>query len=244
MGDHAGPGQKNPRAPRPGFKAMTVVAALLLLGGGTAVAIGLVNQDADPPSPHARVTQATEPTPSATVGALPAPPASEPSAAAPAPSASTAAPEPRIPPIEIRIPSIGVTSEVTVAGLTTDGALEVPQPGPDYDKAAWYEGSPTPGQTGPSVIEGHVDSAKNGPSVFYDLGKVAKGDTVEITREDRSVVTFVVDDVKAFPKHDFPTLTVYGNTNRPELRLITCGGEFDSKRGHYVNNTVVFAHQA
>jgi sortase (surface protein transpeptidase) len=144
----------------------------------------------------------------------------------------------------MRIPSIGVDSEVTVVGLNPDGTLEVPQPGPDYDKAAWYRGSPTPGQRGPAVIEGHVDSAKNGPSVFYDLGRVTRGDTVEITREDGSVLTFVVDAVQTFPKDDFPTLSVYGNTERPELRLITCGGEFDSTRGHYLNNTVVFAHQA
>ncbi|MCY7402624.1 MAG: class F sortase [Nocardioides sp.] len=147
-------------------------------------------------------------------------------------------------PAEIRIPAIGVTSQVTQIGLNPDGTLAVPQPGPDYDKAAWYEGSPTPGQTGPSIIEGHVDSAKNGPSVFYDLGKLTPGATIDITRQDGSVVTFVIDEVTEFPKDAFPTERVYGNVDRPELRLITCGGEFDSKRGRYVNNTVVFAHQA
>ncbi len=35
---------------------------------------------------------------------------------------------------------------------------------------------------------------------------------------------------------------VYGNTHRAELRLITCGGSFDQKSGHYVDNVVVFAH--
>lgn len=212
----------------------TVAAVLLLLGGGTAVAVGVAGQDPDPTAPPQATAVAAPPTPST-------PTAATPSAAAPASSA--AGQSRRIRPVEIRIPSIGVSSEVTVVGLNADGTLQVPQPGPDYDKAAWYQGSPAPGQTGPSVIEGHVDSARNGPSVFYDLGKVAVGDTVEVTREDGSVVTFVVDDVKAFPKGDFPTLAVYGNTSRPELRLITCGGEFDRARGHYVDNTVVFAHQ-
>ena len=244
MAHDAGPGQRRRWALRPGSTAATVAGVLLLLGGGTAVAVGVVTQDADPPSPPVAAVETAEPAPPTPVGALPGPAVPEPATSAPPASTSTAAAEPRLPPVEIRIPSIGVSSEVTVVGLNPDGTLEVPQPGPDYDKAAWYEGSPAPGQTGPSVIEGHVDSAENGPSVFYDLGKVAVGDTIEITREDGSVVTFVVHDVQAYPKDDFPTLTVYGNTDRPELRLITCGGPFDSSRGHYLDNTVVFAHQA
>lgn len=242
MADDAGPGKNSTRALRPRARGVTVVAALLLVGGGGAVTLGVLNQDAGPPSPAPTATASPEPAASSTVGA--SSPAPTRSTSVQAPDASTAAPEPRILPAEIRIPSIGVTSDVTTVGLNPDGSLEVPQPGPEYDKAAWYRGSPTPGQSGPAVIEGHVDSAKNGPSVFYDLGSVATGDTVEITRQDGSVVTFVVDAVKTFPKDDFPTLTVYGNTDRPELRLITCGGEFDSTRGHYLNNTVVFAHQA
>ncbi len=250
MPDDAGPGSNDSRALRPGSKTVTVAAVLLLLGGGTAVAVGLMNQDAAPTSPQVGVSQTVERSPSETASALPAPSSSatpsapSASAAVPAPSESTPAPEPRILPAEIRIPSLGITSEVTQIGLNPDGTLAVPQPGPDYDKAAWYDGSPAPGQTGPAVIEGHVDSAANGPSVFYDLGKTSKGDLIEISREDGSVVTFVVDEVKAFPKDEFPTFDVYGNTDGPELRLITCGGEFNSDTGHYVNNTVVFASQA
>jgi len=230
MPDDAGPEERTPRALRPGRKVVAAVAALLLLGGGTAVAVGILDQDAAPTSPTAG---ASAPSPSTTAGALPAPETTTPSEA----------PEPRIPPTELSIPAIDVQSAVTRVGLNPDGTLEVPQPGPDYDKAAWYEGSPAPGQTGPTVIEGHVDSAENGPSVFYDLGELAAGDTVDITREDGSVVTFEVYDVQAFPKDEFPTLDVYGNTEGPELRLITCGGEFNSDSGHYVNNTVVFARQ-
>ncbi len=248
MPDDAGPGSNDSRALRPGSKALTVAAVLLLLGGGTAVTVGLLDQDAAPTSPQVRSSDTAEPSPSETAGALPAPSpttssAPSTSAAVPVPSETTAAPEPRILPAEIRIPSLDVTSTVNQIGLNPDGTLAVPQPGPDYDKAAWYEGSPTPGQTGPAVIEGHVDSAANGPSVFYDLGKLSKGAAIEISREDGSVVTFVVDDVKAFPKDEFPTFDVYGNTDGPELRLITCGGEFNSDTGHYVNNTVVFASQ-
>jgi LPXTG-site transpeptidase (sortase) family protein len=98
--------------------------------------------------------------------------------------------------------------------------------------------------TGSAVIEGHVDSAANGPSVFYRLGGVAVGDRVDVTRADAFVVTFVVDEVRVVPKDDFPTVDVYGNTDGPELRLITCGGPFDSAAGSYEDNVVVFASLA
>lgn len=241
--EKAGRDEDASRARRPGSKILTATAYLLLLGGGTAVAVGVLGQDADPPAPTARESVERESEPSTTPGAVPAP-----ITPAPSPSGSTSVPvepaEPVALPVAVSIPAIDVQSELITVGLNPDGTLEVPQPGPDYDKAAWYDGSPRPGEVGPAVIEGHVDSAKDGPSVFYDLGALAAGDEVEVTREDGSVVTFVVDDVRVFPKDDFPTLEVYGNTPGPELRLITCGGPFDSTAGSYVDNTVVFAHQA
>lgn len=127
-------------------------------------------------------------------------------------------------------------------GLNPDGTLEVPQPGPDYDEAAWHEGSPIPGAMGPAVILGHVDGV-DGPSVFYRLGALSVGDTVDVTRQDGTTATFVVGSVQSFPKDAFPTDLVYGDTTRPELRLITCRGDFDRAAQSHVDNTVVFAHQ-
>ena len=239
MTDDAGRGAETSRARRPGATVLTAVAALLLLGGGTAVAVGVAGQDADPPQPSAE--QATD---------TPRPDASSPSANAsgvPAPgdaSAPPAAPAPVALPSSVSIPAIGVQSELITLGLNPDGTLAVPQPGPDYDKAAWFDGSPRPGEPGPAVIEGHVDSAANGPSVFYRLGEVAVGDRIDVTREDGTVGTFVVYDVRVVPKDDFPTVDVYGNTDGPELRLITCGGPFDSAARSYEDNVVVFAGQA
>ena len=241
----AGRGPNTPRARRPGATILTAVAALLLLGGGTAVAVGIADQDADPPAPAA--VEQTEPSTPATSdgpgpepttsGSVPAPSAIDPSAS----SSESAPPAPAALPASVSIPAIGVTSELITLGLNPDGTLAVPQPGPDYDKAAWFDGSPRPGDVGPAVIEGHVDSAANGPSIFYRLGELVAGDTVEVTRDDGTVVSFVVDEVRVVPKDDFPTLDVYGNTDGPELRLITCGGPFDSAAGSYEDNVVVFA---
>ena len=78
--------------------------------------------------------------------------------------------------------------------------MEVPAKGPLYDLAAWYRYSVTPGQQGPSVIIGHIDSAENGPSVFYRLGELAPGDAVTVTREDGRTVPFTVYATRSFAK--------------------------------------------
>ena len=254
MADDAGHPEEMLWTRRPGSKILTAIAVLLLLGGGTAVAVGVLDQDANPPAPRVqesstprvqessapRVQESSVPAPKLpTAAALP-----EPAHATPRPSknATTRAHSPL--PASVSIPAIDVQSELITVGLKPDGSLEVPQPGPDYDKAAWFEGSPRPGDVGPATIEGHVDSAKNGPSVFYKLGTLEVGDQIVVTRKDGSVATFVVYQVDAYPKDDFPTRKVYGNTAGHELRLITCGGPFDSAAGSYVNNTVVFARTA
>ena len=143
------------------------------------------------------------------------------------------------PPVAIDIPSIGVrTSNFVNLGLASDGTLQVPK---DFSSVGWYTAGPAPGQLGPAILAGHVDS-HNGPAIFYRLGALRSGAKVNLARKDGSTATFVVDRVQSFAKDRFPTALVYGSTNRAELRLITCGGSFDSKSGHYVNNTVAFAH--
>jgi sortase (surface protein transpeptidase) len=87
-----------------------------------------------------------------------------------------------------------------------------------------------------------VDS-KAGPAIFYRLGDLRRGDRIAVGREDGTTARCVVDRVEEYPKVEFPTTEVYGNsTSRAELRLITCGGDFDHRTGHYVDNVVVFAH--
>jgi len=145
--------------------------------------------------------------------------------------------------VSITIASIGVDSPVHPIALASDGTLAVPQPGPYLNHAAWFEGSPTPGQPGPSIIEGHVDSTQ-GPSVFFKLGSLRPGNTIQVTRADKTVLTFKVDAVRDFLKSKFPTQLVYGgkaqSLGRPTLRLITCS-DFDPSIAHHVGNEVVFA---
>jgi Sortase domain len=146
-------------------------------------------------------------------------------------------------PISIWIPAIGVNSRLLYVGLNPDGTIQVPplNDPPLTNEAAWYKYSPTPGQPGPSIIEGHVDSLSDGPSVFFRLGDLRPGDLVYITLADRQVAVFKITGVRLYPKDQFPTGTVYGNTDYAALRLITCGGSFDEQSHHYTSNVVAFA---
>ncbi len=232
----------------PNRRATVVAAAVLALGGATAVAVGLADQHVAPVAAPADPAAARSSAPAAPVPAAPAPPTPTPTPTPPA----TAAPEPAEPvepaeeraalPVRVRIPAIDVDSSLLHLGLDADGAIAVPA-GDDIDLAAWFDGSPRPGEDGPAVIEGHVDSP-NGASVFYDLSALEPGHEIHVDREDGSSLTFVVEKVEAYPKDEFPTSRVYANTEGPELRVITCGGDWDPAVGHYEDNTVVFARLA
>ncbi|WP_405429909.1 class F sortase [Micromonospora sp. NBC_00617] len=146
----------------------------------------------------------------------------------------------RAAPTTIEIPRIGVNATLMSLGTNPDGTVQVP-PLEQADQAGWYEPGPSPGETGNAVIVGHVDSAKLGPAVFFDLGSLVPGDTVTVQRADGQPATFRVDSVKSYPKTSFPTELVYGPNDRPGLRVVTCGGQFDEAVRSYRDNVVVFA---
>ncbi|WP_084614344.1 class F sortase [Nakamurella lactea] len=144
-------------------------------------------------------------------------------------------------PVSLSIPTIGVDAPLIDLGLNADGSVQVPDLNDPDSKPGWYKNSPTPGSAGPSIILGHIDSAKYGPGVFYRLGTLKPGDTVDIGRADGTVAVFRIDGVRSYGKDDFPTLEVYGNIDHAGLRLITCGGTFDPGSGHYESNIVAYA---
>jgi sortase (surface protein transpeptidase) len=143
-------------------------------------------------------------------------------------------------PVRLQIPAIDVSSPLVKLGRLPDGSLEVPKP---WDVAGWYDKGPRPGQPGPAVILGHVDST-SGPAVFYQLRALRPGDTVRVGLADGRILVFRVQRIERYPKEKFPTEAVYFPTLNRELRLITCGGEFDYAAGSYRDNIVVYADLA
>lgn len=141
-------------------------------------------------------------------------------------------------PVRVTIPAAGVdTGPMLRLGLNADGTIEVPSV-PQADRIGWYEKGVTPGETGPAVLVGHFDTA-NGPAVMKDVGKIKPGDTIDVGREDGTRAVFAVTALEQVDKDAFPTEKVYGRTDRPELRLITCGGEITD--GHRPDNIIVYA---
>lgn len=238
--------------------ALTVLAALLAIGGLIAI-VGFVRAQPDPPPqpPSAGAaavagttsptttpsTPASEPSPSTKSNSIPTkptPPGPATVSASPTPTPTTVGPVlPRSKPVTLDIKSIGVHSTLTTLGTNSDGSVQVPSLDGGAP-AGWYRGSPTPGQLGPAVILGHVDDDQ-GPAVFYDLGDLKPGARVRVTRADHRVAVFKVERVDSYPKDQFPTTEVYGNTDRAELRLITCGGTWNPDIGHYDHNIVAYA---
>lgn len=142
-------------------------------------------------------------------------------------------------PTRIKIASLGVDATVHGVGIGADGTIEVPAMRL-RNEAGWYDESPTPGQFGPAVMVGHVDT-RTGPAVFHKLADVRPGAKIEVTRRDRSVAVFEVNTVESFDKAAIPADRVYGDFTRPGLRLITCGGRWVGGETGYEDNVIVFA---
>lgn len=176
-------------------------------------------------------------------GATPAAPAAASAPPAVTPASAPAAPAPATPkpasaPVRVRIPAAGVdASPLLSLGLAADGTVEVPSVA-DGDKIGWYDKGVTPGETGPAVLIGHFDTAR-GPAVLKDVSKVRIGDEVTVSRKDGSTAVFRVRELQQVDKQRFPTDKVYGDTARPELRVITCGGEITD--GHRPDNIILYA---
>jgi LPXTG-site transpeptidase (sortase) family protein len=139
-------------------------------------------------------------------------------------------------PVRLRIPALGLNTPLDRVGRQADGAIAVPG---SPTVAAWFDEGPRPGQSGPAVVVGHVDSVR-GPGVFFRLDQLKAGQAVYVDRADGSTVGFTVTTVSRVPKTEFPTDKVYSPTLNPSLQLVTCGGSFDHGRRSYRDNVIVF----
>ncbi|MEU7033232.1 class F sortase [Streptomyces sp. NPDC046237] len=158
-------------------------------------------------------------------------------AAAPAPAAGPG-PLPASRPTRVRVPAVRIDAPVTPVGLDAEGWIDTP-PADETGLAGWFTGAVTPGEKGTAVVVGHVDTP-DGPSVFYELGALSKGQRVEVARQDGRTAVFSVYGVEVVPKDDFPAERIYRPSPHPELRLLTCGGGFSRQKG-YDGNVVVSA---
>lgn len=148
-------------------------------------------------------------------------------------------------PIKLSFPALKIATTLgPPRGLTPQGTIDdAPLSGPDWALPWWYEKGSSPGQPGSAVLLGHVDSAAGAGhlGVFFPLGRAQRGDTVSVTLADHTVTHWSVRSVTLYPDGRFPDAAVYRTTGPPILRLVTCGGSFDSSTGRYRSALVVTA---
>ncbi|GGM57723.1 class F sortase [Longimycelium tulufanense] len=145
-------------------------------------------------------------------------------------------------PVQVRVPKIGAESSLIRVSMNEDGTMQVPSAKKPM-QAAWYRFSPVPGEKGPAIVLGHVDG-EGQPGIFFKLHELKAGDEVFVKRSDDKDLKFVVKRVEQVPKDKFPEDAVYGDTDKAELRLITCGGAFDKAAHSYKDNVIVYADLA
>jgi sortase (surface protein transpeptidase) len=145
---------------------------------------------------------------------------------------------PRWSPTRLSIPDIEVDARITDVALTEAGAMEAPV---NYDDVGWYRLGAKPGEAGRAVMAGHVDS-KSGPAIFYRLRDLAPGAVIEVTLGGNSeTLRYVVQGTATYPEHEAPLDRIFGPSDRSELILITCAGDFDFAEGVYPERLVVYA---
>lgn len=234
--------RENPRARRGGLRwtAAAVVAVVLAIG---LVGWALTHRYQAPGVPSAATSaSAASSTPPTSSSSTSPGSSGTPTSDGGAPAPTTSATATGALPVSVDIPALRVNSKLLHLGLNDDGTMAVPSDS-QARQAAWFTGSPTPGTQGPAVIEAHV-TAPGGEGPFFRLATLKDGQTVSVTLATGKTVTFRIYQVSRYSKSNFPTGDVYGNTSGPELRLITCGGQFDQSTGHFEDNTVVYAKQA
>lgn len=227
----------------------TAVAVLLACSGAAAVAVGIASQDPAPPAPSGGQAAAPSATPTPEPSAKQSRNSDAQQSTTPEAGAEETAPDetaqkkPAVEaldysePVRIKIPEIGVSSSLVDLGLDSEGVMETPEP---VDKAGWFTPSPPPGIPGATVIAGHVTWDQE-PMVFFKLGDLEKGDRVEVMRKDGIKTVFEVTRIGSFPKDSFPTDAVYSQPDNSQLRLITCGGDYDKASNRYLSNVIVWA---
>jgi len=142
-------------------------------------------------------------------------------------------------PVGLRIDSINASSTLVPLGLNANRTVAVP-PVATPMQASWYRLGPAPGAPGPAVILGHVNGdGKEG--IFARLNEVKPGDQVKVSRADGKTAVFTVTKLQQVAKNAFPTTAVYGDTAAAELRLVTCGGDFDQSKHSYADSIIAFA---
>jgi hypothetical protein len=240
--------------------AVALFIALIGFGGKPKHSTPAAQTQTESPSPSSTSTNPPSPRVTTSVARAPLSPSATPSK--PKPTPSPAKPTPtrtssglgttdaslqgltqrvQAQPVRIQIPALHVDASVIPAGVTSAGALEVPE---NVTQAAWFQAGNAPGQGGPAIIAAHVDFAGK-LGLFNGLHALKKGDVILITDFSRHVHKFTAVTGRLFPKNDPSTVQSLAEASarpgQPLLALITCGGALNTAKHSYYDNYVLLA---
>ncbi len=139
-------------------------------------------------------------------------------------------------PVRFQIPKLGVDTAIESVGMDTKGNMDVPQ---NADNVAWYKLGYKIDSNGSAVIAAHFDKPDGSPAVFYSLSTLKTGDTVKVTDNHGTTVTYSISDSNAYPYDSFPLQQVFNSKGKSTLNLITCDGTWDKNKKTYNKRLVV-----
>jgi hypothetical protein len=144
---------------------------------------------------------------------------------------------PPAPVVGVRLP--GDRTATVVPVTATQGALAVPD---DPSVLGWWSTGARPGSgVGSVVVDGHVDSARDGLGVFAALRALTVGQRVEVVDQAGRRWSYRVTGRRSYPKTALADSDVFDQSVSERLVLVTCGGVFDRVTRHYADNVVVYA---
>lgn len=143
-------------------------------------------------------------------------------------------------PVRLKIPKLAIDAPITYMGLTKAGAMAVPT---DITDVGWYKNGALPGNKGSAVMAGHIDGPKGQPAVFAGLGKLQKGDTLQVVDSNNMTIPFTVREARTYGQDEQPS-EVFNATDNAHLNLITCTGTWDNTQHRFLERLVVFADKS
>lgn len=148
-------------------------------------------------------------------------------------------PVPAVAPVQLSIPSLDVEMPITDVGVEGSGQMQLPV---DPAIAGWYRyGADAVSTSGRILIAAHVDA------IDYPIGPLARlrdvpvGESVRLAAEGGETREFVIQSLTYYEKSALPADELFARGGPSALVLVTCGGPFDSRTGHYRDNVVAVA---
>lgn len=137
----------------------------------------------------------------------------------------------------VRLPA-GGSATLLRAGLTSDGALPIPE---KLDQATWW-GAPLGAEHGATLLAGHVDW-KGQPGPFEELWRDQIGQHVTVVDSQGRDWVYRITEFVTVHKNDLPQRAeqLYGQRGTHRLVLATCGGAFVGGTEGYDDNRFAIA---